>query len=188
MTQIVLDDGARPLRVARRASMTAIDFGLYAFTVVAWSTSWFAMHMQVGVVAPEVSLVWRFLIATVLMFIWAAASGARLSFPAATHLRFAALGALLFSLNFVCFYYAGMSTPSGLLSVVFSCAALVNLGLGALFFGEAIERRVVLGAAVGLGGVVMMSCRKCSAHPSVTRHWSACFSRRSAPSRFVAAT
>ena len=38
----------------------AFDGLLYAVTVFGWSTSWIAMKAQVGVVAPEVSLLWRF--------------------------------------------------------------------------------------------------------------------------------
>ena len=37
-----------------------LDYGLYALTVLSWSASWFAISLQVGVVSPEVNLVWRF--------------------------------------------------------------------------------------------------------------------------------
>ena len=33
--------------------MQRYDYILYAAAVFAWGTSWFAMHLQVGVVAPE---------------------------------------------------------------------------------------------------------------------------------------
>ena len=35
----------------------ALDYGLYAVTVVAWSLSWFAIEFQVGRVANEVTIV-----------------------------------------------------------------------------------------------------------------------------------
>ncbi|TKB37752.1 MAG: EamA family transporter, partial [Mesorhizobium sp.] len=53
-----------------------VDYGLYALTVIAWSASWFAIELQVGSgVSNEVNLVWRFAIATLLMFAWAGFSG-----------------------------------------------------------------------------------------------------------------
>ena len=38
---------------------TSFDYVLYAAVVLLWGTSWIALHMQLGVVAPEVSLFWR---------------------------------------------------------------------------------------------------------------------------------
>src|SRR5919205_145760 len=73
-----------------------LDYGLYALTVLSWSASWFAISLQVGVVSPEVNLVWRFAIATLLMFAWVVLSGRRLAFSLSDHLRFVALGILLF--------------------------------------------------------------------------------------------
>ncbi|WP_352508691.1 MULTISPECIES: EamA family transporter [unclassified Mesorhizobium] len=79
-----------------------VDYGLYALTVIAWSASWFAIELQVGSgMSNEVNLVWRFAIATLLMFAWAAFSGRRLGFPITDHLRFAVLGILIFSSNFL---------------------------------------------------------------------------------------
>ena len=33
---------------------------LYAAVVFIWGTSWIALHLQLGTVSPEVSVVWRF--------------------------------------------------------------------------------------------------------------------------------
>lgn len=137
-------------------SFGAYDLGLYAVTVFAWSTSWIALKMQVGVVAPEVSLVWRFGIAALLMWAWALARRERLAFGWRDHLRFMGLGAFIFSTNFALFYYGSAHIPSGLLSVVFSAASIFNLVLGALLLGQKIDRRVLLGAALGVAGISAM--------------------------------
>ena len=139
-----------------RPGLSGADLGLYAIVVFAWSTSWIALKWQLGVVAPEVSIVWRFAVASAIMFAWAAASGARLAYPLAAHARFALLGLLIFGCNFLCFYYGGLSTPSGLLAVVFSTASLFNLLLAWPLLGQRIEPRVAAGAALGLGGVLLM--------------------------------
>lgn len=137
-------------------AMMPLDYGLYAMTLFAWGTSWLALKMQVGVVAPEVSVFWRFLFAAILMMGWVIASRRALRFAAADHLRFAGMGALIFSTNFVLFYYGAQHLPSGLLSVVFSLASIVNLFLGAVIFRQGISARVLTGGVLGACGIALM--------------------------------
>jgi drug/metabolite transporter (DMT)-like permease len=145
---------AAPVTVRPAApGFTLFDFALYAITVFAWSTSWIALKMQVGVVAPEVSVAWRFLLAAAVMFGWLAVSGRPVRFPLRDHLRFLIQGALIFSTNFYLFYLGGLHLASGLLSVVFSLASVINLILGALVFRQRIEPRVAFGALVGFAGI-----------------------------------
>ena len=73
---------ASPARVASATRpFDPIDYAFYALNVLAWSASWFAISLQVGVVSPEVNLVWRFSIATVLMFAWVLVARRPLAFP-----------------------------------------------------------------------------------------------------------
>ena len=139
-----------------RARFTPLDFTLYAAVIVAWGFSWIAMHYQVGVVAPEVSVVWRFLLAAPIMFALAWARGERLRFAPRDHLALLGLGIALFCTNFALFYYGAKWITSGLLAVIFSLASVINVGLGALMLGAAIDRRVVLGGALGVLGVAAM--------------------------------
>ena len=137
---------------------------LYAAVVFIWGTSWIALHLQLGVVSPEVSVVWRFALAAVIMTAYAVLTGERLSFGLSGHVRFAVLGALLFSSNFVLFYYGGLTVPSGLLAVVFSLASVFNLALGAVFFRQRIEPRVAVGGLLGVLGVAAMFAPELQAH------------------------
>lgn len=136
--------------------MMPFDYGLYAMTLFVWGTSWIALKMQVGVVAPEVSVFWRFFYAAILMMGWVILSRRRMRFEAADHVRFAGMGGLIFSTNFVLFYYGAQYLPSGLLSVVFSLASIINLFLAALIFRQAISRRVLLGGSLGALGIALM--------------------------------
>ena len=40
-----------------------MNAALYALTVFCWGTSWLAVKLHLGVVAPEVSLLYRFVLA-----------------------------------------------------------------------------------------------------------------------------
>lgn len=141
---------------ARPRAFAPLDYALYAIAVLVWGLSWIALHYQVGEIAPEVSIVWRFAIASPLMLAFAAWRGERLLFRLAEHRYFLCLGAAIFSTNYVLFYYAGVHIASGLLSVVFSLAAIGNVALANLIFGTRIEGRVVIGAAFGAIGVALM--------------------------------
>jgi drug/metabolite transporter (DMT)-like permease len=146
---------AQPAAPQDRAFQPA-DYGLYLLTIIAWSASWFAIELQVGTVPNEVNLVWRFAIATLLMFGWVLVSGRRLRFSFGDHLRFALLGVLMFSSNFLFFYYGAQYLVSGLLSVVFSLASVVNLALAALVMRERPSGRVLLGGLLGFCGIALM--------------------------------
>jgi drug/metabolite transporter (DMT)-like permease len=157
MTDASISRSLRPRAAgSERPALSSGDFGLFAGTVLMWSTTWLALKFQLGVVDPQVSIVWRFLIAAPLFFLVCNLAGAPIAFPFRTHLRFAALGALLYSTNFILFYNAGHYVVSGLLAVIFSLASLTNIALAALFLGERLKPRVVLGALLGLAGISLM--------------------------------
>lgn len=137
-------------------AMSSFDMALYALVVLVWGTSWIGMRWQVGVVSPEVSVLWRFAIAFPLMFAWAVAAGQRLSHRPSAHLYFAGMGVTMFSLNLVLFYTASLYIATGLMAVVFSIASIFNLVLAAIFMGQPIRARMVIAGLVGLSGVAMM--------------------------------
>jgi drug/metabolite transporter (DMT)-like permease len=141
---------------APQLAFTPGDLALFAATVLVWGTTWLALKYQLGVVDPQVSLVWRFLIAAPLMFLIAWALGARLRYPLRMHLSFAAFGLFGCATNFILFYNAGQFVVSGLLSVIFSLAAMSNIGMAVVFLGDRMRGRVVAGAFLGLAGVALM--------------------------------
>jgi drug/metabolite transporter (DMT)-like permease len=139
-----------------RPRLTGLDIALYGGVTFAWGFTWLAQHYQVGMVAPEVSVLWRFIIAAPFMLLIAAIRGEQFRFPLRDHLWLALLGLTLFCTNFVLFYYAAQWVTSGLLSVVFALASIINIVLGALLFGTPISLRTVIGAFLGVGGLAAM--------------------------------
>lgn len=141
---------------SKPVGLAGFDYTLYALVVFAWSTSWIAIKYQVGIVSAEVSLVYRFALSAACMWAWLVATGRPWAFPLRHHARFVILGILLFSSNFLAFYYGGKTVPSGLLAVVFSLASVFNLVLGNLIFRTPIDRVTLIGALTGFGGVLLM--------------------------------
>lgn len=136
--------------------LSTADVALYALVVFVWGTSWIGMRWQAGMVAPEVSVLWRFTLAFPIMFVWALARGQRLQHDASAHLMFAGMGATMFSMNLILFYNASLLVTTGLMAVVFSIASLFNVVLSAIFMGQPIRLPMLLAGIVGLAGVVLM--------------------------------
>jgi len=136
--------------------MKPFEHALYAMVVFGWSTSWLPLKWQLGVVEPEVSLLWRFCIASAVMFVISRIAGQSLRFEWRTHLRIAALGLCIFSTNFAFFYNGGKGVASGLLAVVFSSASLVNVLMTAVIGRTRPKGGHLLAASIGLTGVMCL--------------------------------
>ncbi len=141
---------------AQRPALTSFDYLLYGVTVFAWSASWYALKLQVGEVPVQVSLIWRFALAAIVMLAWALIARVPMKFSLATHAKFIAMGAFLFCLNFASFYYAAPYLASGLLSVVFSLASVFNILIAIIFLSLRPKPNVLIGAALGFVGIAMM--------------------------------
>lgn len=126
---------------------------LYAITVLIWGTSWFAIPFQLGVVPPEVSVAYRFGFAALLLFAWCRFKKLPGGFSLKDHGFLALAGLSLFSINFLLFYYAARDLTTGLIAIVFSIAAVLNILMGAVFFGRRVERRTLFAAGLGLIGI-----------------------------------
>ncbi|MBP2401357.1 DMT family transporter [Streptomyces syringium] len=126
---------------------------LYAVTVVIWGSTWLAIKGQLGEVHPTLSVFYRFALAAVLMLAYARARGLPLKYPARMHVRFALMGGLMFSGNFVCFYFAEQHLATGLVSILFAMSLLLNIVFARLFFHRRVSPVVLVGGGIGLLGI-----------------------------------
>ena len=129
---------------------------LYVLTVLIWGSTWLAIEFQLGVVQPEVSIVYRFLLASGLLLIWCKYRGLSLIFKAKYHLWFAFLGLLLFCLNYIMTYHAQVHITSALAAIVFSTMLWMNILLARLVFGIRATGKVVAGSVLGIAGIVVL--------------------------------
>ncbi len=136
--------------------LTLFDYVLYTALVLSWSASWYALALQVGTVAIQTSLFWRFAVAAAIMWVWVLLKRSPIRFAPKLHLAFAAMGLFIFCLNFMLFYYGSQYLISGLLSVVFSLASVFNLVLGFVFGRRMPRGRVLGGALIGICGIAFM--------------------------------
>ena len=133
--------------------MRPFDVLLYAAVVFAWSSSWYPLSLQMGVVAAEVSLVWRFAAAATVMFAISHWRGVALRHARSEHLRFAALGVFLFSTNFALYYNASLFAASGLLAVILSTSSLINVMMVAVLNRSRPQPLQLAASVTGLAGL-----------------------------------
>jgi drug/metabolite transporter (DMT)-like permease len=126
---------------------------LYALTVLIWGSTWFAIEFQLGSIAPEVSLVYRYGAASLLLFAWSRIRGLNLRFPLRAHAWFFLLGLLLFGVNYVIAYRSQIYITSALAAIVFSSMVWMNIINARLFFGVKAGRGVLFGALLGAIGM-----------------------------------
>jgi len=129
---------------------------IYCLVVLIWGTTWYAIKFQLGVVAPEISLVYRFSIATICLFIYARMVGSPMRLARRDHVFVALQGLTLFCLNYWLTYLATQYLTSGLVAVCFTGIVFVNIVNARLIFGIPIERRVLIAAAAGMLGVALL--------------------------------
>lgn len=129
---------------------------LYAATVLLWGCSFIAIANLQGVVALEMSIVYRDALCAILALGYALLRGQSLRFSRRDHLFLAVQGAFLFALNDVFVFNAVGYLTSGLVALVISLVMVMNVIFGALFLGFAIRPRVLLAAGLGIGGVALV--------------------------------
>jgi len=133
---------------------------LFSIATLIWGSTWLAITFQLGSVAAEASVVYRFALAALMLAAWCLATGRSLRFPVAQHAWLASQGAHLFGLNYLCVYWAEQHIASGLVAVLFSLIVFLNLVGVRVFFATPVNRRTVLGAALGVTGVTLLFWRE----------------------------
>lgn len=141
-----------------------MNLSLYLLTVLIWGTTWIALKLQLGVVAIPVSIVYRFGLAALILFVMLVLSRRLQVMNRRGHLICVAQGLCLFCINFMCFLTASQWIPSGLVAVVFSTATLWNALNARVFFGQRIARNVLLGGALGLLGLALLFWPELASH------------------------
>lgn len=124
--------------------------------VLIWGSTWIAIEFQLGVVEPEVSIVYRFLLSAGILFSWCKFKGLSLVFKRNSHYWFALMGLLMFCLNYILAYRAQIHITSALAAITFSSMLWMNILNARLLFGTKVAGRIYLGAALGIAGIIVL--------------------------------
>jgi drug/metabolite transporter (DMT)-like permease len=129
---------------------------LYLTTVLIWGTTWLAIKYQIGIVPLEVSIAYRFILASIILFAFVRIKKIKIKLKLKQHLRVFAMGIFIFCLNYICTYYASKHLPSGLVAVVFATIPSVNIINSRIFLGHKPNGALIIGVIAGLVGILLV--------------------------------
>lgn len=121
-----------------------------------WGSTWLAIKFQLGSVAPEVSVFYRYAIASSVVFAYCAARRLPLRFKPRDHAWLALLGAFTFSVSYVFVYHAERHVVSGLVAVGYSASPLLGMLGMRLFFATPMTRVLAAGSLLGIVGITLV--------------------------------
>jgi drug/metabolite transporter (DMT)-like permease len=133
---------------------------LYILVSLIWGSTWLAITFQLGVVAPEASVVYRFGLASLVLMAYASIRRLPMRYSLREHAFIGLQGIFLFCINYITVYLAEQHLTSGLVAVVFSTLTLCNVVLAAVFLRNPVRPRVILGGALGVAGLALVFWRE----------------------------
>lgn len=128
---------------------------LYLLSTLIWGSTWLAITFQLGTVNPEVSVVYRFTLAGLVMAAWCAWRGMGFRFALRDHVWIALLGAA-YAGNYAMVYHAEAHISSGLVAVACSSMLFMNILLAFVCFGTRPSWEMLVGAGMGVAGIALV--------------------------------
>jgi len=121
-----------------------------------WGSTWFAIKFQLGKVDPLVSVVYRFLIAGLLLIGFSLIRKLNLRYTFREHLLMIVQGIILFGFNYWLVYLAEKNLASGVVAIIFSFSVFTNIFFNYLLLKGKIRREVIAGAVLGIAGTLLI--------------------------------
>jgi drug/metabolite transporter (DMT)-like permease len=129
---------------------------LFLIPTLIWGSTWLAITFQLGTVAPEVSVCYRFALASSMLAAWCMLTGRSLRFSLRNHAYLAGLGVLMMGFNYIWIYRAEQHITSGLVAVLFSTLVFMSPIAMRLAFGTPLRAMTFVAAIFGVTGVALL--------------------------------
>jgi len=139
----------------------AIPFAI--FTAI-WGSTWIVIRDQLGVVPPQWSVTYRFVIAAAAMALIAAGRGDSLRLGRHGLVVAGFLGLTQFCINFNAVYLAERHITSGVVATVFALLMIPSSLLGWAFLGHRPTKRFVWSSLVAVAGIVLLFVHELREH------------------------
>ena len=133
----------------------AVVLPFIIFTAI-WGSTWIVIRDQLGVVPPQWSVTYRFVIATAAMAAVAIAKGHDLRPGRSGVIVALVLGFTQFCVNFNAVYLAERHITSGVVATVFALLMIPSSLLAWAFLGQRPNARFVLSSIVAVGGIALL--------------------------------
>jgi drug/metabolite transporter (DMT)-like permease len=138
------------------------------FTII-WGSTWIVIRSQLGVVPPQWSVAYRFVIAAVAMAAVAAWKGETLNLGRKGLAAAAFLGSMQFCVNFDAVYLAERHITSGVVATIFALLMIPSSILAWFWLGQRPTARFAWSSLVAIAGVVLLFVHELHAHAGSLR-------------------
>jgi drug/metabolite transporter (DMT)-like permease len=140
---------------SRGSTFVEVVLPFAIFTMI-WGSTWIVIRDQLGVVPPQWSVAYRFVIAAAAMSALAYWREGSLKLPVAGILAASFLGVAQFTINFNAVYLAERHITSGVVALFFSLVLIPSTLLGWAFLGQRPSRRFLLSSLVAIFGIALL--------------------------------
>ncbi|MGN6057817.1 MAG: DMT family transporter [Sphingomicrobium sp.] len=135
------------------------------FTLI-WGSTWTVIRGQLGTVAPQWSVTYRFVIAALAMAAFARWKGDSLAIGRKGLIAAGFLGFTQFCVNFNAVYLAERHITSGVVATVFALLLIPSSLFAWAFLGHRPTRRFAWSSLVAVVGIALLFVHEIRAHPS----------------------
>ncbi|WP_372707891.1 DMT family transporter [Brevundimonas sp.] len=144
-------------KAPRLSSAAALAIGGVVVCALIWGTTWYAITWQLGTVDPIASVVWRFGLAAIILFVACLVARLPIRLNPAQHLAAMGQGAFVFAVSYAFVYQSEQRIPSAIVAVIFAALAFLNLVLFRVAAKQKASSAAWGGASLGLVGVAVLS-------------------------------
>ncbi len=110
------------------------NLALFLTSALIWGSTWLMITFQLGVVAPLVSVVYRFSLASLILFAYCLIRKKRFNFSRYDHFLILVQGLLLFGFNYWLTYIGITKITSALAAILSTSIVYFNVIFSRMFF------------------------------------------------------
>lgn len=129
---------------------------LFSAACLIWGSTFWAITLQLGHVAPAVSIIYRFGLAAATLFAWCLVRGDKLILPWKVQRWMMAQGLATFAVSYLCTYTSEEHLISAMVAVLFALMVIWTPLCSRIMFGTVLTWRTWSAAAVAILGVTML--------------------------------
>ena len=150
------------------SAFRSVTLPFIVFTAI-WGSTWIVIRGQLGIVPPQWSVAYRFIIAAVAMAAVAAWKGQSLRLGGKGALAAIFLGFTQFCVNFNAVYLAERHITSGVVATVFALLLIPSSLLAWAFLGQRPSARFAWSSLVAVAGIALLFAHELRQHAADTR-------------------
>lgn len=147
------------------------NIGLFLVSAIIWGPTWIMITFQLGKVDPIVSIIYRFGLASIILLVFCWLRKKSFNFNASVQKLMLMQGLLLFGFNYWLTYLGIEYITSALAAILSTSIVYFNVVFARIFLGDKIKPEVLLGATVGVFGIILIFLPEVNMSQDIHKTW-----------------